>query len=197
MPARFSSFPGVRVGFFWLRFFNGIRLWRCRRSEFCLGLRRVLQLRFELERQLVYLTGKLERRIVAILDHRDARAAVLADIESFIFRESDRRAVFDGLPVRILAVYGEHARAALAEARTIRLEVEDDGVLAGAQLRPRPDRALEVEKVVEEHGFARPNVRHTLAQEQPVAAEAAAFRDNHAFPAALGNLDLGGDGVGL
>ena len=41
------------------------------------------------------------------------------------------------------------------------------------------------------------NARHALAQEQPVAAEAPAFGDDHAFRAALGNLDLGGDGVGL
>ena len=41
------------------------------------------------------------------------------------------------------------------------------------------------------------NARHTLAQEQSIAAEAPAFGDDHAFRTALGNLDLGGDGVGL
>ena len=43
----------------------------------------------------------------------------------------------------------------------------------------------------------RPNAQFALAQEQAVAAEAPAFGDDHAFRAALGDLDLGGDGVGL
>ena len=135
--ALFIAFPAFVSGFFGLRLFNRIRLRRCRRSEFCLGLRRVLHFRFELERQLVYLAGKLERRIVAILDHRDPGPGVLADVEGLVLRERDRCAVFNGLPVHFLAVHGEHACAALAEARTIRLEVEDDGVLARAQLRAR------------------------------------------------------------
>src|SRR5688572_23760645 len=61
----------------------------------------------------------------------------------------------------------------------------------------RPDRALQVEQVVEEHRLASPKARHTLAQKQPVAAETSAFGDDHPFSAAFGNLDLGGDGIGL
>src|SRR5207245_2409703 len=84
-----------------------------------------------------------------------------------------------------------------AQARTIRLEVEDDGVLAGAQLRPFPRRALEVEQVVEEHHLAPTKSKLALAQEQAVAAEAATLGNDHAFRAAVGNRDLGSDGIGL
>ena len=80
---------------------------------------------------------------------------------------------------------------------TLGLEVEDDGVLAGLQLRPLPHRALEVEQIVEEHHLAATDAEFALAQEQAVAAEAPALGDDHAFRAALGDLDLGGDGVGL
>ena len=45
-------------------------------------------------------------------------------------------AVFDGFPVYFLAVHREFACAAPTEARTIGLEVEDDCVLARAQLGP-------------------------------------------------------------
>ena len=43
----------------------------------------------------------------------------------------------------------------------------------------------------------RSNPNYALAQEQPIAAEAPALGDDHAFRAAFGDLDLGGDGVGL
>src|SRR6478735_1389429 len=183
---RLSFLPNVRGWLLGLRLFNGIRLRRRHRSEFCLGLGRVLQLWSEFERQLVDLPGELERRIVAILDHRHPGAGVLADVECFVLRKRDRRAVFDGFPVYFLAVHREYACAALAAARTIRLEVEDNGVLARAQLGPGPDRALEVEQVVDENRFAAADARNTLAQEKPVAAEASAFGDDNAFRAALG-----------
>src|SRR5207344_3346196 len=109
------------------------------------------RLRFELERQLVKLAGELERRIVAIFQHRDSGAGVLTDIKGFVLRERDWGTMLDGFPVRFLAVHIQHTRPALPQARTIRLEVENDGVLAGAQLWPRPNRALEIEQVVEEH----------------------------------------------
>jgi hypothetical protein len=47
-----------------------------------------------------------------------------------------------------------HACPSLAQTCTFRLEVEDDGVLARLQLRPFPNRALEIEQVIEEHYFA-------------------------------------------
>ena len=95
-------------------------------------------LRFELEGQLVDLAGELERNIVAILQQRDPGAGVLADVEGFVLRERDRGGVFHGIPGHFLAVHGQHARAALAQARTVGLEVEDDGVLAGAPARALP-----------------------------------------------------------
>src|SRR5258708_30777581 len=156
-----------------------------------------LGLRSDVEGQLVDLAGELERRILAILDHRDAGAGVLPDVEGLVLRERDRRAVFNGFSVHFLAVHGEHARPSLAQPWTIRLEVEDDGVLASAQLWPRPNRSLEVKQVVEEHWLAPTNACHALAQEKSIAAEAPPFGDDHAFSTALGDLDLGGDGVGL
>ena len=69
--------------------------------------------------------------------------------------------------------------------------------LPAPQLGPFPRRALEVEQVVEEHHLAPADSQFALAQEQAVAAEAPAFGDDHAFRAAFGDLDLGGDGVGL
>src|SRR5215467_220598 len=116
-----------------------------------------LLLRLELEGQLVDLAGELEWRIVPILDQRHPGARVLADIEAFILRERDRGAVLHGIPGYLLAVHGEHARTTLAQARTIRLEVEHDGVPAGCQLGPLPHRAFQVEQVVEEHHPAPPN----------------------------------------
>src|SRR5512144_2562074 len=92
-----------------------------------------LRLRFELEGQLVDLAGELERNIVAILQHRDTGARVLADVEGFVFRERDRGGVFHGIPGRLLAVHGEYTRAPLAEPWSSGLEVEDDGVLARGQ----------------------------------------------------------------
>ena len=154
-------------------------------------------LRLEVEGQLVDLAGELERNIVAVFHHRDAGAGVLADVEGFVLRERDRGGVLHGILGHFLAVHVEHARPSLAQAWPIGLEVEDDGVLAGSQLRPFPHRALEVEQVIEEHHLAAAESEFALAQEQAIAAEAPALGDDHAFRAAFGNRDLGGDGVGL
>ena len=70
--------------------------------------------------------------------HRDAGARVLADVEGFVLRERDRGGVFHGIPGHFLAVHEEHARPSLAQAWTIGLEVEDDGVLAGAPAQALP-----------------------------------------------------------
>ena len=58
--------------------------------------------------------------------------------------------------------------------------------LPAPQLRPFPDRALEVEQIVEEHDLAPAEAQLALAQEQAVAAEAPALGDDHALRAALG-----------
>ena len=123
--------------------------------------------RFELEGQLVDLAGELERRVVAIFHQRDPGARVLADVEGFVLRERDRGGVFHGIPGHFLAVHGQHARASLAQTRTVGLEVEDDGVLAGFQLGPFPHRALEVEQVIEEHHLAPANAATPLLRNRP------------------------------
>jgi hypothetical protein len=56
-------------------------------------------------------------------------------------------------------------------------------VVAGTQLRSFPRRALEVEQVVEEYHLAPADSELALAQEQPIAAEAPALGDDHAFRA--------------
>jgi len=70
-------------------------------------------------------------------------------------------------------------------------------VLAAPQLRPLPDRALEVEQVIEEHDSAAVEAKLAFAQEQAIAAETPALGDDHTLGAAFGNVELGSDGVGL
>jgi hypothetical protein len=94
-----------------------------------------LLLRFEFECQLVDLAGELEWRIVAIFQQRDPGTGVLADVERFILWKRDGCGVVHGIPDHFLAIYGQHTCSSFAQAWTIGLEVEDDGVLAGTQLR--------------------------------------------------------------
>src|SRR5262249_53831607 len=70
-------------------------------------------------------------------------------------------------------------------------------MLASCQLRPFPNRSLEVEKVVEENNLPPTEAEFSFAQEQTIAAEAPAVSNDHAFGSALGYLHLGGDGVTL
>src|ERR1039458_3235220 len=97
---------------------------------------------FEFKGQLVDLAGELERDFVAILDERKRSAGIQADVEGFVLRECDRGGVFHRIFGHFLAVHREHACPSFAQARTVGLEVEDDGVLAGAQLASFPNRAL-------------------------------------------------------
>ena len=76
----------------------------------------------------------------------------------------------------------QHAGAALAQARTIRLEVKDYGVLARFQFGPLPHRALEVEQVIEEHDPAPVQSQLALAQEQAITAKASAVSDDQRPP---------------
>jgi len=109
---------------------------------------------------------------------------------------------FEGLPGLNQEIFdaGTAFREALTHAqktKDLRKVMQASEHLAGLELGALPDRALEVEKVVEEHGLAGANAGHTLAQKQTIAAKPPAFRDDHALCPALGDLDLGGDGVGL
>src|SRR4029450_3343339 len=56
-----------------------------------------LLLRFEFEGQLVDLTCELKWRNVAVFQHRDTSARVLADVEHFVFRERNPDNVFHGI----------------------------------------------------------------------------------------------------
>ncbi len=77
-----------------------------------------------------------------------------------------------------------------AHAEAVVLEVELHGVFAGRErLGAFPADALQVDQVPEEHRLA-------FEQVEAVAAEAAAGSQQHALGAALGNLDVGRDGVG-
>ena len=63
-----------------------------------LALRFCLRLRFELEGQLVDLPRERERNIVAILDHRDACARILANVEGFVLRNCHPTSPIRSLP---------------------------------------------------------------------------------------------------
>src|SRR4029079_11042612 len=89
--------------------------------------------------------------------------------------------------------------AALAGAGAIILEVKHDRVLAGLERVAKdiaishaalPAIPLEIEHVVGKHRLA-------LEQIEAVSAEATAVSGDHSFGAALGNGNLGGDGVVL
>src|SRR5437016_2491859 len=82
-------------------------------------------------------------------------AGVLSDVESFVFREGDGGGVLHGIPGHFLTVDIQHTSAALAQAGTIRLEVELDGVLAGLQLGPLSGRRHRSEGVYPIHVGAR------------------------------------------
>jgi hypothetical protein len=53
--------------------------------------------------------------------------------------------VLHRVPCHLFAVHRQHAGTAFAQTRFVWLEMEHDGVLAGRQLRPLPNRSLEVE----------------------------------------------------
>src|SRR5258708_2420171 len=111
-------------------------------------------LRLEVERELVELAGEPERRVVAILDLRNACPRIHPNIERLVPLENEGDGVLDVLLVRLLAVDNERAGAALAEAPAVELEVEHQRVLAGLELGTRPNLALEIEQVVQEDGLA-------------------------------------------
>src|SRR5262245_4229915 len=77
-------------------------------------------------------------------------------------------------PMPLTLLKGERGRP-----QAVVFEVELERVLAGRErIRSFPARALDVEEVIEEHGFAPQYI-------EPVAAEAAALSRDHAFGAAL------------
>ena len=109
----------------------------------------VTVLRPEGEGQPVDLAGELERAVVVVFDEGNGRARVHAHVEGLVLREHDRRGVLQGFGGDDVAIHDERAGAALAEAGAVGLEVEQDGVFAGLELRAFPGGALEAEQVVE------------------------------------------------
>src|SRR6185312_3249045 len=139
---------------------------RCARHQGHSGLGWRRGLRPKLESELVDLAGELERRIIAMFQQGDAGSRVLADVESFVFRESDGGAMLQRIPGDLFPIHGEHTRTAVAYIVTVQLVIEDDGVLAGLEFGPLPGHALEVEQIVEEHDLAPADAEFALAQEQ-------------------------------
>src|SRR6185503_7577706 len=99
----------------------------------------------------------------------------------FVLGERDRDGVVHRIRGNFLAVYGQHARASLTQTRAVRLEVEDDGMLAGFEFGPLPHGAFQVEEIVEEHDLATADAELALAQEQAIAAEPPTLGDDHSI----------------
>ena len=149
--------------------------------------------------QLVELAGELERHLIVLVVHR--RAGIGAHVEVLVPLQRHRNGLFHLLRRDHLAVDLEYAGAAAAQAagaaegerggtQTVVLEVEFERVLAGCErLRTFPLDALEIDQVPGEHRLA-------LEQIEAVAGEAAALGHDHAFGAALRDLDLGLEVVG-
>src|SRR5664279_596199 len=146
------------------------------------------------KRQFVELAGEGERNLIVLVVHRSA--SVGADIKVLVPLQDQRQGVLHRLRGHRLAVDLQDARTALADAahvvegerthaEAVVLEVELQRVLAGRQhFRSLPLHAFKIDQVPREHWFA-------LQHVEAVAAEAAALGDDHAFSAALRNLDLG------
>src|SRR5262249_19517451 len=119
------------------------------------------------------------------------RATIHAYVESFVDGDEEWRCVRDFLGRDFLAIHTEGASTALAETGAIVLEVECEGVLAGSErLLPLPPEAFQTDEIVEKYRFS-------FKEVQTVAAETATQCYEHSLAAALRNVHLGSDGVGL
>ena len=152
-----------------------------------------------LDRQLVELGGKGERRLVVRVVHAGQRVG--ADVEALVPLQDHRQRVRHGNGLDSFAVHLERAGAAAAEAahviegeraqaEAVILEVELQRVLAGRErVRAFPLDAFQVNQVPEEHRFA-------LEQVEAVAGKPAARSQDHALGAAFRHFDVRRDGVG-
>ncbi len=151
-----------------------------------------------LDRQLVKLAGKGERRLVVGVVHAGQRVG--ADVEALVPLQDHRQRVRHGNGLDSFAVHLERAGAAAAEAaqvvereradaEAVVLEVELDRVLAGRErVRAFPLDAFQVNQVPEEHRFA-------LEQIEAVAGKPAARGQDHALGTALRHFNVRRDGV--
>src|SRR4029077_12756595 len=79
-------------------------------------------------------------------------ASINAYVEGFVNGHNHRDRVRNRFARYFLAVYREHAGATLAGARSIVLEVKDDGVLAGPErTEALPPEPLQIQEIVNEH----------------------------------------------
>src|SRR6185436_17462279 len=96
----------------------------------------------------------------------------------------DRNGMGNRLAIDLFSVHGQGPGASLAGARTVVLEVKDDGVLPGCQRGlASPAELFQSEEVVGEHRLA-------LEQVKAVSAESPAQRVDHPLGAARGDFDL-------
>ncbi len=101
-----------------------------------------------------------------ILDERNRRAGIQADVKGLVPLEDERHGVLHGLFVHFLAVHVQHAGAAFAEAAAVKFEVKFDRVFAGLEFRAFPGSALQIEQVVEKHRLSPADSHFAFAQEQ-------------------------------
>src|SRR6266516_3198716 len=128
------------------------------------------------------------------------RPGIHTDVEGFVDGHHQWDRVLDRLLGQFLAIHGEYAGAALGGTGAVVFEVEHKRVLARLERAAKevladsstypafPAESLQIEEIVNEDRLA-------FLQEEAVTAEAAAQRHDHSLRAALGNGDLGSDGV--
>src|SRR6476620_4478144 len=109
--------------------------------------------RSEFDSQFVELAGEAERRLVVLVV--DARAGINPDIEGLVDRHEGRDRVWDRLAGDFLAVYRQNTGATFAHARTVVLEVKQDGVFTRRErLRAFPAELFQSQQVVGEDRLA-------------------------------------------
>src|SRR5262249_13453196 len=132
--------------------------------------------------------AKWERSLVGVT-HR--RAGILTRVERLVGREPAKDRLINPALRHFLAIHEQHAGAALANAAAVIRELEADGVLAGRQWVLAGDlEPLDGEIVVLV-------IRLAILDEEGVATDVAAGRDQYAVGPILWDLHLRGEGVGL
>lgn len=92
--------------------------------------------------QLNDLARELERAVIVVFDECDRRARIHADVEGFVLRKRHGYGVVHRFGRDLLSIDFESASAAFAEARTVVLELELDGMFAGLEFRAFPHDVL-------------------------------------------------------
>ena len=138
---------------------------------------------------LLILPREAERHLVVVVVHRRAGVDPTSKVSSIVKRAGMVWGMLLGRD--FLAVHLQYAGAALAMPGPSYLKSNTMVCLPGVErLLAFPAESLKGQEIVGEHRLA-------LEQIEAVAAEAATVGDDHPLAAALRDLDLGGDGVGL